>query len=248
MPIFQDDDSTNFKANGSGFQFSGININQLTGASAYTLVGLAVDRSSSVTSFATEIETCVKESVKSCLKSPRADNLLARLLAFGSTVTEEHGFRPLVNCTPDKYDGFLKPGGQTLLYDASVDIVDSLATYGKSLIDQDYTANGIVIIITDGADYGSMLKAHHVKESIDRTRQSESLESIISILVGINVKEPTIAAYLKDFKDEAGFSQYIEAADVSAKTMAKLTGFISTSISSQSMAIGSGGPSKLITF
>lgn len=248
MPIFQDDDSTNFKANGSGFQFSGININQLTGASAYTLVGLACDRSSSVTSFAADIEHCLKESIKACQKSPRADNLLARLLAFGSSVTEEHGFRPLMNCTPDKYDGFLKPGGQTLLYDAGVDLIDSLATYGKGLIDQDYTANGIAIIITDGADYGSMMKAHHVKEAVQRARQSEALESLVSILIGINVKEPQIGAFLNKLKDDAGFDQYIEAADVSAKTMAKITGFISTSISSQSMAVGSGGPSKLITF
>lgn len=248
MPIFQDDDAANFKGNGGGFQFSGININQLTGASAYTLVGLACDRSSSVTSFASDIERCVKETIKACQKSARADNLLVRTLAFGTEVTEEHGFRPLMNCTPDKYDGFLKPGGRTLLYDASVDLVDSLATYGKSLMEQDYTANGIVVIVTDGADYTSAMKAHHVKEALQRARQSESLESIVSILIGINVKEPEISNYLKGFKDEAGFDQYIEAPDVSSQTMAKITGFVSRSISSQSMAVGSGGPSALITF
>ncbi len=246
MPIFSDDAET-FKANGSGFQFSGVNISKL-GASEYTLVGAACDRSSSVTPFASEIEKCVIESFKACQKSARVDNLLARLLAFGTEVTEEHGFRPLADCHLANYDGFLKPGGTTKLYDACVDTVDAMATYGKDLISQDYTANGIVIIITDGADYGSRFKAHHVKEAMMRARQSESLESLVSLLIGINVKEPSIAQYLKDFQGEGGFDKYVEAADASAKTIAKLVDFISKSISMQSQAVNSGGPSQLVTF
>lgn len=247
MPIFSDDSADTFKANGSGFQFSGINIKKL-GASEFTLVGMACDRSSSVSPFAREIETCVAESFKACQKSARVDNLLARLLAFGTEVTEEHGFRPLADCHLANYQGFLKPGGTTKLYDACIDSVDAMATYGKSLIDQDYMANGILIIITDGADYGSLFKAHHVKEAMLRARQSESLESLVSLLIGINVKEPTIAKYLSEFQGTGGFDKYVEAADASANTIAKLVDFISKSISMQSQAVNSGGPSQLVTF
>ncbi len=247
MPIFSDDSAEQFKANGSGFQFSGVNIKQLA-ASEYTLVGVACDRSSSVMSFAKEIETCVIESFKACQKSARVDNLLARLLAFGTEVTQEHGFRPLADCHLSNYQGFLKPGGTTKLYDACIDSVDAMATYGKSLIDQDYSANGIMIIITDGADYGSLFKAHHVKEAMLRARQSESLESLVSLLIGINVKEPTIATYLSEFQVTGGFDKYVEAADASANTIAKLVDFISKSISMQSQAVNSGGPSQLVTF
>jgi hypothetical protein len=254
MPIFDNDDSAEqFKANGSGFQFSGVGISTL-GASEYTLVSVGTDRSSSVMSFADQIETCVVESFKACQRSARVDNLLARLVSFGGSdrnrkpVHEEHGFRPLADCHLGNYKGFLQPGGGTPLYDASIDLVDSKATYGKSLQAQDYTANGILIIITDGADYGSTFQAKHVKESIQRARQSEALESLVSLLIGINVQDQQIARFLADFKDEAGFDKYVEAKDASANTIAKLVDFISRSISMQSQAVGSGGPSQLITF
>lgn len=247
MPLFDTDDMTSFKATGSGFHFSGVNVNQL-GASEYTLVGIACDRSSSVQGFAAEIEGCLKSSLEGCQRSPRVDNLLVRLLAFNQHVSEEHGFRPLSDCHLATYDGFLKPGGTTSLYDASVDLVDSLATYGKSLIDQDYTVNGLVCILTDGIDVGSTLRAKDVQAALKRALQSEALESLVSILIGVNVQEPQISSYLKAFKDEAGFGQYIEAKDASPKTFAKIAGFISKSVSSQSQSVGSKAASQPITF
>lgn len=247
MPLFDTDDMTSFKATGSGFHFSGTNINNL-GASEYTLVGIACDRSSSVAGFASEIEGCLKSSLEGCQKSPRVDNLLVRLLAFNQKVSEEHGFKPLADCHLASYDGFLKPGGTTSLYDASVNLVDSLATYGKSLIDQDYTVNGLICILTDGVDVGSTLRASHVKEAIERARKSEALESLVSILIGINVNDPLVSDFLQTFKTEAGFGQYIEAKDASAKTFAKVAGFISKSVSSQSQSVGSKTPSQPIAF
>lgn len=247
MPLFDTDDMSSFKATGSGFQFSGTNINNL-GASEYTLVGIACDRSSSVTDFARDIEGCLKTSLEGCQKSPRVDNLLVRLLAFNHQVTEEHGFKPLADCHIANYDGFLKPGGTTSLYDASVNLIDSLATYGRSLIDQDYTVNGLVVVLTDGEDVGSTFKASHVKEAFQRALKSEALESLVSVLIGINVQDPEVSRFLTRFKDEAGFGQYIEAKDASPKTFARVAGFISKSVSSQSQAVGSKGPSQPITF
>lgn len=247
MPLFDNDDMSSFKATGSGFQFSATNISSL-GASEYTLVGIACDRSTSVSAFAAEIEGCLKSSLEGCQKSPRVDNLLVRLLAFNHKVSEEHGFRPLADCHLAKYDGFLKPGGTTSLYDASVDLVDSLATYGKSLIDQDYTVNGLVCILTDGEDIGSTLKARDVKAAMDRALKSEALESLVTILIGINVQDLRISQFLQDFKKTAGFSQYIEAKDSSPKTFAKVAGFISKSVSSQSQSVGSKVASQPIAF
>ena len=246
MPIFSDDNSTTFKS-GSGFHFSGTNIANL-GASEYTLVGLACDISSSVTDFAQEIEGCLVNSLDGCQKSPRADNLLARLLTFNHKVNEEHGFRPLTDCHLANYKGVIRPGGTTALYDASVDLIDSLATYGKDLTARDYTANGIVVIITDGMDVGSTLSAKAVKAALDRAKMSEALESIVTILIGINVTNPDVSMFLKAFKDEAGIGQYIEARDASPKTFAKIAGFISKSVSSQSQSIGTGAASQPITF
>jgi len=248
MPIFQDDDAQSFKANGSGFHFSGTNIKNL-GASEYTLVAIAADRSSSVMSFASEIEGCLKSSLEGCQKSPRVDNLLVRTTAFNHKVSEEHGFRPLGDCHIGNYDGFLKPSGSTALYDASVDAVDAMATYGKNLIDQDYMANGLLVVLTDGEESGASTQTvKGVKDAIQRARQSEALESLITILIGINVTDQHVSKALKAFKDDAGFDQYVEAKDASPKTFAKIAGFISKSVSSQSQSVGSGAASQPITF
>jgi len=247
MPIFKDDSAETFRTAGSGFHFSGTSINNL-GASEYTLVGIACDRSGSVVPFAAEIESCLKTALESCQKSPRVDNLLVRLLAFNQTLDEQHGFRPLRDCHLAGYDGFLRPGGTTALYDASVNIVDSLATYGRTLMANDYTVNGLAIVITDGCDVGSKLTMSEVANAVKRATQAESLESLITVLIGINVQDPEVSRALNDLKANGGFTQYVEAKDASPKTLARVAGFISKSISSQSQSIGSGAASQPIVF
>jgi hypothetical protein len=232
---------------GSGFQFSATKISTL-GATEYTLFGIAADTSGSVMVFGAEIEACLKSVIESCRRSPRADNLMARVLSFNHHATELHGFRPLADCHLAGYDGCIKTGGGTALYDTSVNLIESLATYGKQLIAQDYAANGIVVILTDGMDEHSTLTVKEVKAAFDRAMQSESLESLVSILIGVNVTDQRVSQYLEKFKTEAGFTQYVETKDASPKTLAKLAGFISKSVSSQSQAVGTKGPSQPITF
>jgi hypothetical protein len=231
----------------SGFHFSGTSLNKL-GASEYTLFGLGADTSGSLEGFDQEITGCIKTTLEGCQKSPRVDNLLARVVTFATILQELHGFRPLADCHLAAYDGVIKTGGSTCLYDTSASLIDSVAAYGKQLMDQDYTANGIVCIITDGHDECSKLTAGAVKDALLRARQQECLESMIAILIGVNVKNPSIGKYLRNFKDEAGFSQYLEVQDASPKTFARIAGFISKSVSSQSQSLGSGAGSQPIIF
>ena len=248
MPLFDTDDADRHQTAGSGFHFSGAKLSSL-GASEYTLVGIACDRSPSVSEFAKEIEGCLSSSLEGCQRSPRVDNLLVRLTAFNERLEEIHGFRPLSDCHLGSYPGFLKPGGHsTALYDASTELVDSLATYGKLLSEQDYTVNGLVVVLTDGMDNVSKFRPNDVKAALERSRMSENLESIVTILIGINVTNATVGDYLRKFKDEVGFQQYVEAKDASAKTFAKIAGFISRSVSSQSQSVGSKQASQPVTF
>jgi hypothetical protein len=173
---------------------------------------------------------------------------MARYLTFNHHIQEVHGFKPLAGCHLAGYDGSVNTGGGTALYDASVNLVDSLATYGKQLIDEEYSVNGIVVILTDGEDLHSTLTAKSVKEALTRATGSESLESLVSILIGVNVTDPNVGRFLADFKTAAGFTQYVETKDASPQTLAKLAGFISRSVSSQSQAVGTKGPSQPITF
>lgn len=235
---------------GTNFGFSAVGIDDL-GASEYTLVGIVADATPSVTDFKAEIEKAVAEVVKSCRHSPRADNLLMRVTQFNSgpdSPFEVHGFKPLEGCNPDDYNDFLSLARLTALYDASTEMVESIVRYGKDLAENDYECNAIVFVITDGYDNQSTLTRKAVKDAISKAIQVEALESIVTVLIGVNVNEPTMSQFLKDFEKEAGFTQYVECDNADARTLAKLAEFVSKSISSQSQALGTGGPSQSLQF
>lgn len=232
---------------GSNYGFSAKRIEDL-GATEYTLVAITGDRSGSVAQFQKEIEDCIKEIVKACQHSPRADNLMMRLTTFDSQLDEVHGFRPLSECNLDDYTGAVHPGGMTALYDAACNAVDSAVHYGEALTKNDFDVNAIVFVLTDGMDNRSTFQAPHVKDALGNAVQSEALESVVSILIGVNVTDPQVSQYLKDFHQNAGFTQYVELGDAKANTLAKLADFVSRSISAQSQALGTGGPSQSLSF
>jgi len=246
MPIFTDDMNTSTLV-GSNYGYSAKRVETL-GATEYTLVGVAADKSGSIDAFREEIEKCIKEIVKSCSHSPRADNLMMRLVTFDNHLEEIHGFRPLTECNVDSYTDTIQVGGMTALYDAACNVSESVIAYGQDLSNNDFDVNGIIFVITDGADNRSTMTATEVKKSLARAVQDEALESMMTILVGVNVNDPQISQYLKDLKDNAGFTQYVEIGDASANSLAKLADFVSRSISAQSQALGTGGPSQSLAF
>lgn len=247
MPRFDNKDTEMVVHNTGHFGFSGAKLDDL-GSSEYTLVVIAADRSGSVSGFQKDMEAALKEITKACQSSPRADNLLLRYLTFDSGIDEVHGFKPLADCNVDDYDGSLQPGGKTALYDASVNAIESVSNYGKQLMDQDYDVNAIVFVITDGDNNNSAMTLPKVKTALSKAVTGETLESLVSILIGVNIKEPNISQLLRDFHSQAGFTQYEELANATKSNLAKLAQFVSKSISSQSQALGSGQASKQITF
>jgi len=231
----------------SNFGFSAVNVNELE-ATEYTLVTVALDTSSSVTSFEKEMEKCLGTVVDACRKSPRSDNLLLRLLFFNSHLSEFHGFKPLMDCNPNDYNGCINTGGMTALVDATVNSVEALNKYGKDLVKNDFDCNGILIVITDGMENDSTNTVKQAKIAIENVQKEESLESLVSILVGVNTGSGDIGGYLNDYKDDVGFTQYIDIEKADPKTMARLAEFMSRSVSSQSQSLNSGGPSQPLSF
>ena len=132
MPIITSKTLFTQRLGTSGFSFSATRVGDL-GASEYTLVGVAADCSSSVSPFAAEIEACIKEVVRACRRSPRADRLMLRLVTFDSKLREVHGFRPLAECPEGAYDGTIRCEGTTALHDAATTLVQSVGAYGKTL-------------------------------------------------------------------------------------------------------------------
>lgn len=236
-----------FNLNTSNFGFSAVSVDKL-GASEYTLVTIACDESGSVQGFKGDMEKALKTIIEACRHSPRADNLLLRVVSFANDLKEIHGFKPLQDCSPDSYLDALKPYGMTALCDATVNAIEAATVYGKRLVDEDYQCNGILIVITDGDDNHSTNTTSQAKKVLAQVSAQEKLESFVSILIGVNVNDPAISVKLKDFKDQVGFTQYIEVDNATASVLAKLAQFVSKSISAQSQSLGTGGPSKAINF
>ena len=230
------------------FGYSATGLEDL-GATEYTLVTIVVDTSGSVASFKKDMEKAIMEVVNSCKYSKRSDNLMIRFVTFHNDLTEEHGFKLLSDCDPSNYDDCLMVGGSTALFDASQNSIEATRDYGKKLVDNDFDVNGIIFIITDGDDNSSVMTADGVKKSLAEALRSESLESLMTILIGVGVGGyPNIQKYLNDFQKDAGLTQYVNIKDADEKSLAKLAQFISKSISSQSNALNTGGASQPLTF
>lgn len=228
------------------FQFSATRIEHL-GATEYTLVTVAVDVTGSTADFADELRKCLIAAVESCKKSPRSNNLLLRVILFSSSlkngVEEIHGFKPLGEIDPNQYQQF-NPYGTTPLYDAAFSAVGATNAYAKKLMSQDFLANGIVFVITDGDDNTSSTTMKMVKEEMDRGAKGEEIESLIGVLVGINAAE--FKTRLEAFEKATGM-KYLDAGDATKGKLAKLAEFVSQSVSSQSQSLGTGGPSQNIS-
>lgn len=230
------------------FQFSAVEVSTL-GASEYTIVGILQDTSGSVTDFKKDMEKALQQILDACKKSPRSENLLLRLSEFNSVVGELHGFRELRNIDPAEYNDILICRGATALYDASVDGIESIENYGKTLTDMEYACNGILFIITDGGENDSNVikSATTVNDAIKRVRMNETLESFTVVLIGVG-EDTYTKDILEQFKNEAGIDQFVSIGEATPAKLAKLADFISRSISSTSQALGTGNASQPLTF
>lgn len=230
-----------------GFQYHGAPMDNLM-ATEFTLASLVLDESGSTHSFRGMMEAFVKENVKALRASPRKDNLLYRQLHFGTNLRELHGFKLLEQCNEADYNNCYQDGGSTALYDASVNAIEATVAESKRLNSQQFVSNGIIIWLTDGCDYGSALKQSSVAASLAKAIASEELESILTILIGVNVGGGSNKDKLESFAKEVGIDQFEAVEQITEAAMKKILGFVSKSILSQSKAVGSGGPSKSLTF
>ena len=247
MPVINDIRLDQMVLPNSHYGYSATRLDDL-GATEYTIATIVADVSGSTGAFIFDMEAAIARIVQACKFSPRADNLLLRLIAFDDSLSELHGFKLLENCHLADYGGVLKSGGSTALYDATENAVASTTNYAQKLAAGDFSANAIVFVITDGADNASKTTAKQVNRAFAEAIRSEALESIVSVLIGVNVNDMQVSNYLKRFQVDAGFTQYVELDNADAKTLARLAEFVSQSISAQSQALGTGGASQPLVF
>ena len=225
----------------SQFQFSGQKVAELTNTE-YTLAGVAIDISSSVAPFQAELQKAYAAVVKACRKSPRAHNLLLRGSTFNDTVGELHGFVELHRLHEDQTR--FTPSGMTALFDGALESIEAVETYGRDLAGKDFFVNGIVVVVTDGAENRSRTATvAKIKAALARVQKAEQLESLKTILIGVG-DSSQVKAGLEQFQKDAGFDQFLWVGDATPARLAKMAEFISKSISSASLSLGTGGPSQ----
>lgn len=239
-----------------GFQYTSVSIDKLgAGATEYTITHIVADNTGSVSSFKNELEQMLATVVDSCKKSPRALNLLHRATSFHSSfsgvqIEELHGFSLLNSLNSQQYIGAMHPGGGTPLNDATLEAVDAMYTFAQELYKQKFLCNGILFILTDGEENTSQkcLDPQVIKKTLERAKQEGVLESLRTILIGVNDSDQRLKQALESFRQEAGLDEYVSIGDATPGRLAKLAQFVSQSVSSQSQALGSGGPSQPVSF
>lgn len=253
MPRLMDNDAMEVGQIGGmqGFKFSGVRTEKL-GATEYTLVTIAVDETGSVWGFEDDLRDMlitIAETLKDPVKCQRTDYILLRVIKFSARLpngTEEiHGFKPMIEIDPQSDYGQFNPGGGTPLFDACYSSVGAMNAYGQKLIDDEFGVNAIAYVITDGDNTYSTATEKMIKEEMEKAVVGEIVESMVSVLIGINAAK--YESKLREFQKNAGITQYIDAGDATKENLAKLSGFVSQSVSSQSQALGTGGPSQNIS-
>jgi hypothetical protein len=240
-------DLETFQLPGAGnFSFSGVGVDQL-GATEYTLVTIVRDITGSMSGFEQELIKVTQAIVEACRKSPRAENLMVRVVDFNQAISEVHGFKPLsIIKTADYKTPYCN--GLTALFDAAYSSIAAEVAYSETLMDQDFLVNGIVVVLTDGEDNRSSMTPRSIADLLEKVRKSEKeIESLLTVLVSFNLSGGS-KALLDQFAKDATFDQYIDAGSCTPETMSKIAGFVSKSISSQSQSLGTGGPSAPIGF
>jgi len=245
MPVLTDN-MTSQSIGGTNYGFSAARIDDL-GASEYTLGVIVLDVSGSTGHMRPAMEGALKAIVEACRKNPRADNMMLRVVKFADQVQEVHGFKPLPDCSDSDYDGCLGGSGLTALFDACYTSIKSCTQYAQQLTDKDFDVNAAVFVVTDGGNNRGAATERMVKEALGEAVSSEALESMVSVLVGLNAGGQ-LDQLLQAVKTNCGFTQYVSIADATATQIAKLGDFISRSVSSQSQALGTGGRSQSLAF
>lgn len=234
----------------TGYSYSSVPMDEIKDWE-YTIVKIAIDKSSSVAEFKDDLEKMIKNCIEACKLNAREESILVSIEAFSSDLEEIHGFVRLTDINPDNYAGTIEPGGMTALYDATLSAVESVKQYGESLVKKDNLCNAIIFIITDGGENDSS-KAKgaaglkKIRKAIADIKKDELLESVRVLLIGVGDEED-VKDYLDQFQKDIGIDQFEWAGQATPKVLHKIGQFMSESVSSQSQSLGSGKPSQKLT-
>lgn len=232
------------------YGFTATCLNQLE-SSEYTMIQILIDGSGSMFGHRQRVESMLRDIVAACQQSPHKDKLMLRVVTFGTTRREIHGFKMISRCDPAEYNGVIASEGMTALSDAILNGIEAVRAYAEYIDKQDYLVNGLLIVITDGLDNSSSPAT--VMNALARVAKAESLESFSSILIGIiGMSDRSSPAYkeitrrLRQFQSEVGFTCFVEVDVVDENAASRLAKFLNKAIHAMKDSLGTGGPPSLL--
>lgn len=245
MPKLMDMDEKTI--NNSHFGFSATKISHL-GASNYTLAHITRDISYSIKEkrFEKNIDLLTKSIILACQKNPRSENVLIRCLDFNTIIEEVHGFKLLSEIDANNDYHPIDANGGTALIDASYSSIGSIINYGTDLLKNYYKVTSCCYILSDGEENSSKMSFDSLKELIEKEKKNEKGVNLTTILIGLT-NDKNINSCLKDFKDKSGIDEYVWAGEASEENIARISRFVSGSISSKSNTLN-GIPTAAPTF
>ena len=150
------------------------------------------------------------DSLRGSEKCDRGVLYVYQSLFAGGAPTVLHGFYPIdrngndqvVALTPTNY----RPGGQTALYDAILEMVNQLTVQLQQVVKRGYLPAARLAVITDGGENASKARREDVVAAISSLRAQEWLES--SVVVGL-MNPAFDETRLELLRDSIGFSEKI---------------------------------------
>ncbi len=202
----------------SGFHYSAVRPERLQ-QRAYSLMTLAIDTSGSIAPLADTLRQTLNHLVRSAQQQPIAEHVLLRALGFDHTRREWHGFQPLREVSPY---GPLHTDGGTALYDATFDALNATVRYAKVLIDQGFSVNALLFVLTDGEDNQSRLCPQDIAQLVTQSRQRETPSRLRTALIGLNTRRGSLHRQLQTFQRRAQLDDYLAVPDASPSRLAAL--------------------------
>ena len=162
-------------------------------ATDVTLITVLIDASSSIGT--SHLEQAVRDGQNQLLEafagSKERDSVLMALWSFNQTQNVYHSYVPVPDAVRLDAHNY-QPGGATALYDTWCDALAANVAYATQLRATGTPCRSIVVVITDGADYGSKRRA---ADCAQISRDLLASEQFVLAFVGVGAAT--------DFRDVA---------------------------------------------
>lgn len=246
--------TVDFGMEGLGMVEAGID--DLVTSSKYVLATIALDMSGSVCSFQDLIQTMSIEAIRALQRDSNANSMLVRVISFGGHgVQEVHPWALLkdidvsestVNQRGTIYHSLIANGG-TPCHEAISNSRSEARRKSAELRDNGYDVAIVENIITDGEDttagYSGGPTFQDLAQILTDIQQDEAAESYIGYLLGINVSR--CRQSLEDLSAGAKFTEFLDEENYDKESLAKIFGYVVSSISTASANVGSGQSSPM---